>query len=202
MVLKDANCGKFLWWKFIKSKEKIVDYLEGFNWCKNNGYEIKAVVSDGFKGLSKIIAPIPFQLYQFHPITAMRTKLTNHPQSKAGKELLRISRLLTKLNKAEFSKLLMKFEAEFSKYLNEKSINEQGIVFFTHRRLRSALRTLKSNLDLLFTYQSYPNILNTNNSLEASFNDLKSKIRNHTGLNLSNRMKFISWYFSIKNEAK
>lgn len=132
----------------------------------------------------------------------MRTKLTNHPQSKAGKELLRISRLLTKLNKAEFSKLLMKFEAEFSKYLNEKSINEQGIVFFTHRRLRSALRTLKSNLDLLFTYQSYPNILNTNNSLEASFNDLKSKIRNHTGLNLSNRMKFISWYFSIKNEAK
>ncbi|MDY3116757.1 MAG: hypothetical protein SOW40_01855, partial [Campylobacter hominis] len=127
---------------------------------------------------------------------------TNHPQSKVGKELLRISRLLTKLNKAEFSKLLMKFEAEFSKYLNEKSINEQGIVFFTHRRLRSALRTLKSNLDLLFTYQSYPNILNTNNSLEASFNDLKSKIRNHTGLNLSNRMKFISWYFSIKNEAK
>ena len=96
----------------------------------------------------------------------------------------------------------MKFEAEFSKYLNEKSINEQGIVFFTHRRLRSALRTLKSNLDLLFTYQSYPNISNTNNSLEASFNDLKSKIRNHTGLNLSNRMKFISWYFSIKNEAK
>lgn len=51
----------------------------------------------------------------------MRTKLTNHPQSKAGKELLRISRLLTKLNKAEFSKLLMKFEAEFSKYLNEKA---------------------------------------------------------------------------------
>ncbi|MDA3052997.1 hypothetical protein OFO01_05955 [Campylobacter sp. JMF_01 NE2] len=98
--------------------------------------------------------------------------------------------------------LVIKLASQNRARIKEKSINEQGRVFFTRRRLRSALRTLKSNLDLLFTYQSYPNIPNTNNSLEASFNDLKSKIRNHAGLNLSNRRKFISWYFSVKNETK
>ena len=39
---------------------------------------------------------------------------------------------------------------------------------------------------------------NTNNSLEANFNDLKTKLRNHSGPNLANKKKIISWYLFYK----
>ncbi|MDA3047616.1 hypothetical protein [Campylobacter sp. JMF_08 NE1] len=86
--------------------------------------------------------------------------------------------------------------------MNEKTISENGKSFYTHKRLRSAYFSLKRNLSLLFTYENLDLVPNTNNSLEANFNDLKTKLRNHRWLNLANKKKFISWYFFIKNSIK
>ncbi|MCR4941168.1 MAG: hypothetical protein K5978_00035, partial [Campylobacter sp.] len=63
VVFKDAISKKFIWWHFINRKVTLDDYKLGFKWCLEQGYDIKAVVSDGFKGLAKIIAPTPF--YKF-----------------------------------------------------------------------------------------------------------------------------------------
>lgn len=55
VVFKDAISNKFIWWHFINRKEKLDDYILGFKWCKEQGYIIKAVVGDGFKGDRKSV---------------------------------------------------------------------------------------------------------------------------------------------------
>ena len=45
VVFKDALSKKFIWWRFINCKELLDDYKQGFKWCQDNGYIIKAVVS-------------------------------------------------------------------------------------------------------------------------------------------------------------
>jgi len=65
---------------------------------------------------------------------------------------------------------------------------------YTHKRIRSAYRSLKTNLPYLFTWYDYIdlNIPNTTNSLEGTFSDLKNKIRVHAGLKKQRKMKLIN----------
>ena len=65
VVFKDAISGKFIWWHFINRKERLEDYELGFKCCRKQGYIIKAVVSDGFKGLTKSLRPVPFKSANF-----------------------------------------------------------------------------------------------------------------------------------------
>ena len=54
---------------------------------------------------------------------------------------------------------------------------------YTHERLRSGARSLRTNLPFLFTYERYPelNIPNTTNSLDGCFAYLKELVRVHRG---------------------
>lgn len=79
-------------------------------------------------------------------------------------------------------------------FLNERSINiKTGKSYYTHKRLRSAYRSLKTNQKWLFTWYDYYeiNIPNTTNTIEGHFSDLKNKLRNHNGLSLERKKKFI-----------
>jgi len=70
-------------------------------------------------------------------------------------------------------------------FLAEKTLNPETMRWhFTHRRIRSAYRSIKTNIPYLFTYLEYPNldIPNTTNSLEGAFSNLKIKLQNHRGL--------------------
>lgn len=68
--------------------------------------------------------------------------------------------------------------------------------------MRSAYRTFKRNLAYLFTYESVENLPKTNNGIKREFTHLKTALRVHTGLKLTNRMKIISHYFILKNEQR
>ena len=202
IVFKDAISGKFIWWHFINRKEKLEDYELGFEWCRKQGYIIKGVVSDGFKGLAKSLRPVPFQICQFHIQRAVIKKLTRRPKSVAGMELLALSKELFKLSKDEFKTELENWQEKHKDFLGEKSIDDNGKWRYTHAKVRSAYYTFKRNLAYLFTYESVENLPKTNNGLEAEFTHLKTALRVHSGLNLENKMKFISHYFVIKNEEK
>ena len=79
-------------------------------------------------------------------------------------------------------------------FLNAKTTDPAtGQWFFTHRRLRSALRSLHHNLPHLFTYQRFPelNVPTTTNALEAHFSHLKDVVRIHRGLALPTKRKVI-----------
>ncbi|MDR1866018.1 MAG: transposase, partial [Bacteroidales bacterium] len=66
-----------------------------------------------------------------------------------------------------------------------------------HKRLRSAVLSLKKHLPYLFTFEDYSrlNIPNTTNALDGHFADLKNKLRNHNGLSKERKMKYIIGFF-------
>ena len=65
---------------------------------------------------------------------------------------------------------------------------------YTHKKLRSAYNSLKNNLPWIFTwYDNYElEIPNTTNAIDGHFSDLKNKLRNHNGLSLERKKKFIN----------
>lgn len=84
--------------------------------------------------------------------------------------------------------------AKWLDYYDKRTFNpETGKPQYTHRRLRSAYRSLMNNLPYLFTYQKYPGlgIPNTSNLIEGQFEHLKRLLGNHRRMNLTQKLKMI-----------
>jgi len=160
------------------------------------------VVIDGKQGVVKVFGDIPVQLCQFHQIKTVTTKLTRKPKLEAGKELRRLSLTLIKTTEDVFEKELSFWYSKWKGFLNEKTLNiEIGRKHFTHKRLRSAYKSLDKNLPHLFTYQIHPklNIPNTTNSIDGGvFSHMKKLLKNHNGLRNSLREKLVGDYLNRK----
>ena len=80
-------------------------------------------------------------------------------------------------------------------YLTLKpTYSENGVSFiYTHRRLRAAYFGLTRHLDVLYTYQSFPELglPNTNNALESLNASLKTKLRLHRGISRERKQRLI-----------
>ena len=70
----------------------------------------------------------------------------------------------------------------------------------THRRLRTARRSIKTHLPWLYTCEEHPDIQipNTTNLLEGFNSQLKRALHNHNGLNEANKKKFIDGFINTK----
>lgn len=124
--------------------------------------------------------------------------MTRNPKQQASIELSKVTLTLTHSKKEEFKQRLEKWHLKWEKYLNERSINlETGRSFYTHKKLRSAYLSLCRNMPYLFVFEQYVDfkIPNTTNALDGSFSDLKNKLRNHNGLTLTRKKKFIDGFF-------
>ena len=189
LIFREPNLKKNLVWKEIYSEtpghyEQLKLELE----CL--GFNIKSVVLDGKRGVRQIFSGIPIQMCQFHQVAIINRYLTRRPVLEAGKELRQIALQLTVSAEEEFIELLDSWYIKWQKFLKEKTINPfAGRWYYTHKRIRSAHRSLKTNLPYLFTYLKYPelNIPNTCNSLDGSNTTLKNLIRIHRGINQQNR---------------
>ncbi len=173
---------------------------------EKKGYEIEAVVIDGKQGVAKVFGDIPVQLCQFHQVKTITTKLTRKPKLEASIELRRLSLTLTNTTENIFKKELNTWYEKWKDFLNEKTLNiETGRKHFTHKRLRSAYRSLNRNLTYLFTYQKYSklNIPNTTNSLDGGvFSHMKKLLKNHNGLRSELREKLVNDYLNRPNPQK
>lgn len=193
VVFREPNLKKNIWWKEV-IHEKTDAYLQERRHLAENGFTIQAVVLDGKRGVRQAFNGIPIQMCHFHQKQIVRRYLTNKPKLKASIELKEIVKTLANTNKQTFSKELNNWHNEWKDFLNEKTINPQMNRWcYTHKRLRSAYRSLKTNLPYLFTYQKYPNlkIPNTTNSLDGYFNRLKSLLNVHRGLSPKRRIKIV-----------
>ncbi len=74
-----------------------------------------------------------------------------------------------------------------------KGRNELGQ--FKHRTLRSAVRSLRSNLPFLFTYKRFPHLMvpATTNSCDGSFAHWKNTVKIHRGFRPARRSKMIAF---------
>lgn len=177
MLFKDAITKENLL-KYYVRHETNSYYVQGINELKNKGFVISAIVCDGRKGLIQSFGDIPVQMCQFHQCAIIRRYLTKRPRLLAAQELITVVDLMKQTDKESFTGALMEWFAKWENFLNERSKNEQsGKTFYTHKRLRSAYRSLKNNLPWLFTW--YDNIdlkiPNTTNAIDGHFADLKKQ---------------------------
>lgn len=63
--------------------------------------------------------------------------------------------LLTKTDKESFVGGLGEWYTKWEWFLNERKIDEKGKKRFVHKNLKSAYRSLKTNLPWLFTWYDY-----------------------------------------------
>jgi hypothetical protein len=103
-------------------------------------------------------------------------------------------------DKESFFGGLNDWHKKWEKFFNERTIDPiKGKSYYTHKRLRSAFKSLKTNLPWLYVYQENTKlgIPNTTNKLEGLFSHLKKALRNHNGLSEKNKKKFINRFFKV-----
>lgn len=144
--------------------------------------------------LERLYLNIPIQLCQFHQIKTVLIYTTKSPKTECGKELK--SLILTLSNKEitedGFTKQFINLKTKYEEFLKEKSINkEKNKIEYTHKRLRSAFRSIKTNLPYLFTYKKeeykHLKIPNTTNGCDGKFGRVKIKLSIHSGLKLKRK---------------
>jgi hypothetical protein len=193
MLFKDSITKENLLKYYVKNETNLL-YKQGVAELQSKGYIILAIVCDGRRGLFNSFNDIPIQMCQFHQAAIIRRYITKKPRLQASIELNKIVRLMSKTDKESFEGALCEWFDTWNDFLNERTINtETGKSSYTHKRLRSAYRSLKTNLKWLFTWYDYIelNIPNTTNAIDGHFADLKNKLRNHNGLNIKRKMRFI-----------
>lgn len=157
----------------------------------------KAITCDGRRGLLGGFGTIPTQMCHFHQILIIRRYLTTKPKHLASQELLVLSKTLTTTNQEIFTNALTAWYDKHKDYLNERTVNDDGKSWYTHKRLRSAYHSLKRNLPYLFVYEQNQNIANTTNKLEGLFSHLKQSLRCHQGLSMQRKQKFIESFMMV-----
>ena len=199
MLFKDAITKDNLLKYYVKNETNYL-YQQGVKELQSKGYIIKGIVSDGRKGLARSFGSIPVQMCQFHQVAIIRRYITKNPKLAASQELQEIVLLLKMTDKESFEGALNDWFIKWEAFLNERTTNfETGRSYYTHKRIRSAYRSLKTNLPWLFTW--YDNIEldipNTTNAIDGYFADLKNKLRNHNGLSMKRKIKFIDAFLKV-----
>jgi hypothetical protein len=201
MVWRSPELKKNLYAKVVDS-ETIEEYRSGLKYLLDQGWQIKAIISDG-KGLRYDFFDIPVQMCHFHQVKIITKYLTKNPILGPNIELRRLALKLTTTDKESFTGWLNEWHEKHEEFLKEKSFNpETGKRCFKHRRTRSAYFSLKRNLLYLFTFQDHIelNIPNTNNSMEGTFSYIKKKVNIHNGLRRDRKIKLI--FYLLFREKK
>ncbi len=192
-AVREPNLKKNLYWKETAT-ENPETYWQARNKIEQQGFFLKAAVIDGKKGAREVFMDMPVQMCHFHQSAIITRYLTMRPKLEAGKELKNIALTLTDSNEEEFTALLNNWHKKWKDFLKDKTINpESKRWFYAHKRIRSAYRSLKTNLPYLFAYQKYPElkIPNTANSLDGTFSYFKTMLRVHRGMKRARRYKVI-----------
>ena len=193
MVFRCPHRHKNLLWKFLPY-ETIAEYITGVVELRTRSWNVVGIVCDARRGLVTAFPGIPVQMCQFHQVMIVLRYITRKPKLEAGKELKELVLLLTKTDEESFQHWLALWHERWKDFLAEKTVDEFTKRWhFTHKRLRSAYRSLETNLPWLFTFHHHPHLCmpNTTNSLEGSFTHIKNKIHIHSGLRIDRKQKLI-----------
>jgi len=192
-VIRAPHLKKNLYAQEVQT-ESVDAYRQGRINLEELGYTIEAIVLDGRPGVRQLFSDVPIQMCHFHQKQIITRYLTNNPKLEAGIELKKITDVLCQTNERDFKDAINNWHQKWSSFLKERTTDPlTGKWFYTHKRLRSAYRSLKINLPYLFTYQKYLelHIPNTTNSLDGCFAYLKELIRVHRGINKTLKRKII-----------
>ena len=197
LVAKDSLCSEVLSYHFIRT-EQVSDYKEMVNGLCKMGFTIKSITIDGKKGLVQAFNDIPIQMCHFHQQAIMMRYLTRKPKLPAAIDLRRIAFYLSRTTQSRLTQLLDAWQNRHTPFLAERTSNlKTGRSRYTHQRVRSAHRSLRTQLPSLFTHHNHPdfNVPNTTNALDGGvFSPLKTLLRIHRGMSQELKIKLIVDY--------
>lgn len=177
------------------------------------------VVCDGQKGillaLKRSWPETAIQRCHFHVWQNVRTKLTLHPQTEAGQELLRLTRGLWQIydiaHMEAWQARFKQWETSYGDFVKQRTYAQtlragKRHWWYTHGRLRSAYRQLsKLQTDQqLFTYVHNPGIQiprNTNHMEGGINSQLRTKLKLHRGMNEEHQRRLVEWYLYSRTEG-
>ena len=194
-VFRSPTLKRNLWSKEVVTETPAI-YAEGYESLKQQGWTFTGVVIDGKRGVAKVFEDIPIQTCQFHQVKIVTKYLTRRPKTEAGQKLREIALCLKDSNEIGFTTLLKSWHTRWESFLSERTPCagfEPAHWPFTHRKLRSAYRSLRTNVPSFFTYQKYPEMKmpNTTNCLDGMFSQLKNRLNVHRGAKQKFRYKLI-----------
>lgn len=192
--------GRNIYWKHIET-EKVDHYEKCVCVLKEAGFNFAGFVIDGRRGvlnmLQKRFPSVPVQFCQFHQIMIVKRYIPARARTEAALMLRSITLRLCRSYKFQFKTALDIWHVLYGKYLNERTYSPKAKRKwrYTHRGLRSAYRSVRSNYPWLFTSQDHAdlNIPNTTNTCDGLFSHLKEKIGRHRGLSRSRRKKMVNY---------
>jgi hypothetical protein len=171
MLFKDSITKENLLKYYVRNETNFL-YKKGIEELVSKGYTIVGIVSDGRRGLAQYFGSIPVQMYQFHQVAIIRRYFTKNPKILVSIELKELVAMLKMTDRESFEVALNDWFVKWEDFLNERTTRfDRGRSYYTHKRLRSAYRSLKSNLPWLFTWHDYIelNIPNTTNTIDDHF---------------------------------
>lgn len=205
LVFRSPTLKKNIWWTESQFETPWL-YQKGLDTLLKEGWTVTGVVIDGKRGVAQIFERhgIPVQYCHFHQEKTVTKYLTRKPQTPVGQELRALTLSLPHTTERVFRKELTAWYQRHEAFLNEKSPaphRKRGWEY-THRRVRSAHRSLTTNLSRLFTHQKYPErkIPNTTNTLDGMFSQIKNRLAVHRGLRRDRRYKIICEILSGKRK--
>jgi len=194
LVAKDALTRIAISYHFIHS-ETLHEYNKLKLDIQSRDFIIQSITIDGRRGLFSLFADIPVQMCHFHQQAIITRYLTRKPKLEAAIDLKRVASYLGKVTRYRFELLLECWYVRHEGFYNEKVDDDSKRGWhYKHRRVRSAYRSLKTNLPYLFTYRNYPdmNIPNTTNALDGGlFSPLKDLLKVHRGIGVEMKRKLI-----------
>jgi transposase-like protein len=182
---------KNLHWEFTKN-ETVLKYQNALIELEKKYYFLSFTI-DGKKGVIQMLEntfkDTPIQFCHFHQCKIITQYITQKPKTECGKELKYLMIDLKRLTKEQFIIRFQNIQTRYEKFIKEKNENNE----FKHRRMRSAIRSIKTNLDYLFTFDEYPElkIPKTTNSCDGYFSHLKAKVSLHRGISHERKKKLI-----------
>lgn len=183
---------KIIWFKEIKT-EGVKHLRDGLRDLRTAGYRVASVTIDGRKGYTETIRKglgnVPIQMCLFHQRAIVRRYITDRPKTTCGQELKALMKQLGHMSPEAFIEAFYLLKLKHKETLN--ALNEKGD--YRHGKLRSAFRSLQSNLHAMFTYTDFPDLAipTTTNQLEGCFGHLKERIKIHRGLTVEHKKKAI-----------
>ena len=156
---------------------------------QNQWRTIKAIVCDWKRWLLWGLN-IPVQMCIFHQKQIMRRYITKTPKLEANKELQDISWLIWTIRKATIHQWMEDRHNRYKSFLLEKNDGWN----YVHTRTRKAYRSLKNNLQYLYTFSDYEWIIDipkTTNSIESVFSHMKQKVWIHRWLKKHRKLRLI-----------
>jgi len=172
LALYDATT-RPLYFSFVKS-ETNDDYALAISTINVNGYTIKGVVIDGWKGLIPLLSEYRIQICQFHMTQIIIRYLTKNPHIKASIALLLLVDRLPRMGRTDFDKEHQQRKMDYDAMQRKLSTSKvTGKTHYTHPKLRGAMKSKSIDffLPYLFTYQlSECEVLpDTNNKIKRIF---------------------------------